>query len=271
EANGEHAGKSAAPAATPPVKRVRLIPAYQRFPEEALPQPLRQYVSEAAASLGCDPAYTALPGLSVAAGLIGNARSIRLKRGGEEPCVLWTGVVGDSGTLKSPAYLKAVAHVFRIQRELLLEHREEMRTHKAALKKKPPGAAGEEPPVLRRVVCGDITIEKVSEGLEDNPRGILVAPDELAGWVDSVMRYKGKQGGTDLPNWLEMFRAGTVVVDRKTGDRKTFYVPRAAVSIAGSIQTGVLIRNLTPELLDAGLVARLLMGWPVAPPKRWTE
>src|SRR5262249_21149401 len=68
-----------------------------------------------------------------------------------------------------------------------------------------------------------------------------------------------------------MFRAGTIIVDRKTAERQTLYVHRAAVSIAGGIQPGVLASALTPEFLDAGLAARLLMAMPPKLPKKWTD
>jgi hypothetical protein len=126
-------------------------------------------------------------------------------------------------------------------------------------------------PVLRRVVCGDVTIEKLAEVLADNPRGLLVARDELAGWLGSFTRYKGKQGGNDAPLWLEANRAGTWIYDRKTGDRKHYFVPRAAVSVTGGIQPGVLTRALTAEFLDAGLAARLLMAWPPRRLKHWSK
>jgi hypothetical protein len=124
-----------------------------------------------------------------------------------------------------------------------------------------------EPPILQRVVCSDTTIEKLAEILDENPRGTLLARDELAGWLGSFSRYKAKGAGSDVPNWLEMFRAGTVVVDRKTGEKKTLFVHRAAVSVAGGIQPGVLAKAQTPELLDAGLAARLLMAMPPKLPK----
>ena len=73
-----------------------------------LPAPLAEYVRQCAVALGCDPAFVALPVLAVIASAIGNTRVIRLKRGWDEPAVLWTVIVGDSGTLKSPAYRKAV-------------------------------------------------------------------------------------------------------------------------------------------------------------------
>jgi hypothetical protein len=174
--------------------------------------------------------------------------------------------------------LKAVNHLFRLQKQLLAEYREEIRRYQEELasykeEKRQGGDVGPppEPPILRRVVCSDTTIEKLAEILEDNQRGTLVARDELAGWLGSFCRYKGKAGGTDLPNWLEMFRAGTIIVDRKTGERRTLFVHRAAASVTGGIQPGILVRAMTAEFLDAGLGARLLMAMPPKMPKRWSE
>jgi hypothetical protein len=124
---------------------------------------------------------------------------------------------------------------------------------------------------LQRVIVGDTTIEKLGEILEDNPRGTLVARDELAGWIGSFTRYKGKAGGSDVQNWLEVHRAGTVLIDRKTGERRTLFIKRAAASVTGGIQPGVLAKALTADLLDSGLAARLLPCWPPRKPKRWSE
>jgi hypothetical protein len=255
---------------------------YQPFPVDALPPPLANFVRQGSIALGCDSAYIALPALAVAASVIGNTRTIRLKRSWEEPSVLWVGVIGDSGTLKSPAYAKAVSHLFKLQRKILdrykgekARYEEERAEYQAAKKKaKEHGAdAGTPPkqPTLQRVVCSDVTIEKLAEMLEDSPRGLIVARDELAAWLASFSRYKAKQGGTDLPNWLEMHRAGTIIVDRKTGERCSLFVERAAVCITGGIQPGVLARALTPEFLESGLAARLLMAMPPKLPKKWSE
>jgi hypothetical protein len=245
---------------------------YQPFPVDALPAPLAEYVREGALALGCDAAYLALPVLAVAASTIGNTRKIRLKPTWEEPCVVWTALIADSGTLKSPAGDKAVQHLYRVQKRLRDKYKKEMAAYKEAKKKAKDAEGGNLPeePVLQRVVCSDVTIEKLAEILEDNDRGTLVTRDELAGWLGSFGRYKSK-GGTDLPNWLEMHRAGPIIVDRKTGERKHYFVPHAAVCVCGSIQPGVLARAMTAEFFEAGLVARLLMAKPKALRKRWTE
>jgi hypothetical protein len=79
-------------------KKPRHLEPYQPFPIEALPGPLGDFVREGAAALGCDPAYLALPALAVAASAIGNARVLRLKRGWDEPSVIWSVIIGESGT-----------------------------------------------------------------------------------------------------------------------------------------------------------------------------
>ena len=70
--------------------------------------------------------------------------------------------------------------------------------------------------------------------LEQQPRGLLMARDELSGWVNSFDAYKSCRGA-DVVHWLSMHRAGNVIWDRKTG-RHVIDVPRAAVSITGGIQ-----------------------------------
>jgi DNA polymerase I-like protein with 3'-5' exonuclease and polymerase domains len=267
---------------TPSPKKVRVLQPYRPFPVEALPAPLAEYVRQGARALGCDPVYLALPVLATVASAIGNTRVIRLKRTWIEPSVVWALIIGDSGTLKSPAYLLAVAYLFRVQKHLLKEFKaavaqygEKLAEYRTAKKAASECATslGDPPeqPVYRRVIVSDITIQKLAEILEDNPRGVLVARDELAAWLGSFKQYKGKSEGSDLPHWLEMHRAGTVIVDRKTGDRTHYFVERAAVSITGGIQPGVLVRALTEEFLEAGGGARILMAMPPKLPKKWSE
>jgi DNA polymerase I-like protein with 3'-5' exonuclease and polymerase domains len=254
----------------------RRSPPYQPFPTDTLPEPLRAYVTQGAAALGCDTAFVALPALAVAAGLIGNKRKVRLKRDWCEPAIVWTGIVGDSGTLKSPALALAIGPLHRQQRRLLDEHQGNLKEYARAVaqhkqgKKGDPGTLPPDPPVLRRVVVADTTVEKLAAVLADNPNGVLVARDELSGWLKSFNQYKAK-GGADLANWLEMHRAGTVLVDRKTGDRPTLFIPNATVSVTGGVQPGVLARALGSEAFEAGLAARLLFAMPPRRAKRWTE
>jgi hypothetical protein len=285
----ERKGKASCPPAVAPVaagpqapsRRMLALAPYRPFPVEWLPDPIGRFVLQSSRALGCDAAYLALTSLTAAGSLIGNKRVIALKPTWREPSVFWSAIIGDSGTLKSPAWQRALAFLFRLQRRLLKEYKVRRAAHEEALTryeeakrkaKKVGGNPGEPPeePAEPRIVCSDTTIESLVELLADNPAGLLLARDELDGWLRSFTRYR-QQGGTDLPNWLEMHRAGTIIVDRKTGDRRTYHIPRAAISITGGIQPGVLVRAATSEFFDSGLVARLLMAMPPRVPKQSTE
>lgn len=269
-------------ATTPLVEPVTVEP-YLRFPTDLLPEPLRSFVKESAAAIGCDEAFIALPSLAAVAAAIGNKRQIRLKPQWAEPCVLWVVCVADSGALKSPSLDAAVAPTRRRQAKALHKYEtklEEFEQNKlfyeraltAWKRDKADGNPPEkpEPPVAERVVVSDITVESLVLLLKQAPNGLLLCRDELAGWLGGFDQYKGGRGG-DAAAWLEMQRAGTVVVDRKTGDQRTLFVTRAAVSICGSIQPEILRRRLGDEHRQNGLLARLLLAMSPRQTKKWTD
>jgi hypothetical protein len=57
---------------TPPPEANLELGHYVPFPLDALPEPVRGYTDACSAAIGCDPAYVALPVLSMLAGAIGN-------------------------------------------------------------------------------------------------------------------------------------------------------------------------------------------------------
>ena len=127
-----------------------------------------------------------------------------------------------------------------------------------------------ERPQAERFVVSDTTVEALAPLLLHNPRGLLVACDELAGWIGSFDRYAGGQGA-EAAHWLSMHSGESIIVDRKTGNPRMLYVPRAAVCITGSIQPGVLHRALGTEHRESGMAARLLVSCPPRQPKQWSE
>src|SRR6516165_9839474 len=127
-------------------------------------------------------------------------------------------------------------------------------------------------PQAERFIVSDTTVEALAPILLANPRGLLLARDELAGWIGSFDRYAGKgKAGADSANWLSMFNAESIIVDRKTGVPRTIHVPQAAVCISGGIQPAILQRALGLEHRESGLAARLLLTCPPRKAKRWTE
>jgi hypothetical protein len=254
----------------------RLPPAFVPFPLAAMPDVLRDLVSAGAAAIGCDPALIAPHALAAAAGCIGNSRALRLKRGWVEPCVLWALTVADSGQLKTPGWRQAVDPLMELQVELFEEHRRQMEEHRRELEQwqaTPRDERGErprppaEPP---SIVTSDATIEALGQLLAANPHGLLLATDELDTWFQSFCRYR-KHGGSDRGQWLQLHGAATLRIDRLTREPRTLIVPRAGVSICGTIQPAVLAAALDEQALHAGTGARLLLAMPPDRRRRWSE
>ena len=256
---------------------------FQPFPTGALPVPIRGFVEAGAMAIGCDTSYLALPMLTALAAAIGNTRCIRLKQTWTPPAILWAAIVGESGTAKTPAFKLVMRPLRDRQQKALIRHNEAVHQHDSdlACHKKafsnwesdkkttddPP--ARPESPQAERCLVSDTTVEALAPLLLANPRGLLLARDELAGWFGSFDRY-GK-GSTDASNWMSMFNGEPIVVDRKTGTPRTIHVPLASVSVCGGIQPGVLRRALGVEHRESGLAARLLLTCPPRKPKQWTE
>ncbi len=261
--------------------RARPIPQkFKKFPTDVLPEPVLSYVRNGAKALGCDESYIALPMLSALAVAVGNSRRIQLKLSWCEPAILWTAIVGESGSLKSPAIELALKPLRKKQSAAFNDHESEMEQYQKDLdkyeqekaKKRKSMLGPERPvePVAKRYCCSDITVEAVASLLKHAPRGLLLARDELAGWLKGFNAYKGGKGSDDAA-WLELHRAGTLLVDRKSGMPRTIHIPNASVSVCGGIQPDILRLSLGREHFENGLAARLLLAMPPREPKRWTE
>ncbi len=184
-------------------------PQWRPYPLKALPEPIRSYVRRGAAALGVDPSYLATTLLATLAGTIGNSRVILLKRGWTEPAVLWCVLVGDSGTLKSPAIDAGTKHVRQRQAKAIEVYRKEMEEYERDLsgykadldawrhggrKKGEPQPEELVRPVCQRFTCSDVTVEAAAVLLAEARRGLLLIRDELAGWVGGFDQYRSGKG-----------------------------------------------------------------------------
>ena len=226
------------------------------FPVDSLPGPIRRLCVEGAASMNVDPSIFALPALVGAASAIGNQFRVQLKPDWSEPAILWGAIIADSGNKKTPALDKVVKPFSDMQAEAF-------EVAKAAKAENPDA-----PPPMRFMVS-DITIEALAQRLEVAPYGLLVFNDELSGWLKGMGQYKGGESG-DLSHWLSLYTANPLLVDRKTG-HATVHVPHASVCIFGGIQRSIMAETITPETVDTGLIARLLLAMPPTQKDLWTD
>lgn len=246
------------------------------------------WMRKAAESKGAPPDYIMAALLSVCGSLIGNTRWPSPWQGWAEPPVLWATIIGNPSAGKSPAIdavLVPLKRAERTMRESVQGEVDEWR-NKAEVAKLAESAwkesvktaikAGDEPPsrpdsanpgqepVMPRLAVSDATVEKLAVIMSGQPRGTLLARDELAGWLQGMSRYSG--GGSDRPFWLEAYGGRSYSVERM--GRDPVYIDQLTVGVLGGIQPDRL-RSLLLKSDDDGLLARFLPIWPnPAPVKR---
>src|SRR5215207_6576709 len=255
------------------------LPEAPPFPVDALPQSCWRFVREAAVSLGCAPDLVAVPLLGLLSAAVGNSRQVQLKRGWKESAAVFMVVVAEPGDKKTPAQKVALAHLWRVQKRLKREYQEvyevyeeELRyweaERKVAAKDGEPAPPKPKEPVLKSVVVDDVTVERLGDILDENPRGVISAQDELSGWVLSMNQYKAGGKGADRQFWLRVWSNAPVKVDRKS--RKVpAIIPEPWVSVVGSIQPEIL-----PELntgRNDGMTDRFLYSYPEPQHSRHTD
>lgn len=253
------------------------VRSFQPFPVDALPSPFDEMVENGARSLQVDPSMVAVPLLSVLAGAIGgNSHRLVVKKGWTEAPIVWTVTSADSGTGKTHAFDLAVDPITEIQRRAFRRYDEEKQSFEILKteydrqlgqwkKEKGTGSSRPEAPVKPtcwRLKIDDTTVEALVARLAENSRGLLVAVDELSGFFGSFDRYSSGSG--DESKWLRAYDGKDLTSDRKTGDFPVTYVPRAGVSISGTIQPELLRKYITTERMESGLASRFLI---VEPPE----
>jgi hypothetical protein len=277
-----------------------------------LPEPLRGWIMDVSERMQIPPDFAAAGAVVVAGSLIGRKIAIHPKRHDDWLVVpnLWGAVVGRPSLMKSPALTEVMKPLARLIAEAYEAYQDAMLAYetdimvaeatKAAFKdelkkaareaaksgnrskldeiaRRGQDAEGPEEPVLRRYKTEDATVEKISEILLENPRGILVHRDELSGWLRNLDK-QGREG--DRAFYLESWNGtGSFDVDRI--GRGSLHVPALCLSILGSIQPGPLstyvYQATQGEKGDDGLLQRFqLLVWPDPSPTwrnvdRWPD
>jgi hypothetical protein len=257
------------------------IEAWRPYPTRAMPKAVSALIEESARSIGCDEAFVALPLLAVLGSAIGTTRRVELKPGWRALPIVWPVTVAESGSQKSPAADVTLDYVREREDRLHEEYVSTLSTYEIEIEDyekcrsawrharktdEPPPKRPREP-IHRRVLVEDATIEALVSALADNSRGLLVATDELSGWLGGMGRYNGT-AAADEAFFLKAYNGRSHNVSRRTG--RSVHVRQAAVWLTGTIQPGVLRRALGVERRESGLLARLLLAQPPRRPKKWT-
>lgn len=266
------------------------LPAVPKFPVAALPGALREFVEDIAARMDCPVDFPAVASIVAMGSLLGNKIGVQPKARDSswvEVGNIWGAIVGRPSAMKSPAMSEPLAPLRRLASEAAEAHKlassEADRAAEIAKVRKQAAFAkykqrlskdsSAEPegfelealpaPVLRRFEMNDPSAEAAAAVLVENPHGLLLFRDELAGWLASLGR-EGQESSRKF--YLEAF-GGTrpYVVDRIM--RGHSHIPRLCLSILGGIQPGAVSQLVRGAIKggaeDDGLLQRfLLTAWP---------
>ncbi|MBN9145182.1 MULTISPECIES: YfjI family protein [unclassified Novosphingobium] len=265
------------------------LPPVLAFAPALLPGQLRDWVVDIAERMNCPLDLVGIPAMVAAAGLLGRRIGIRPQQRTTwlEVCNLWGVVVASPGQLKSPAAAEALAPIKRLEAIAAKAHGEAMERHAVAcdlhklVSREAEGEAKKrlkegnqvaalaalenaqapEPPIARRYLTNDATVEKLGEICRDNPFGLMVHRDELLTlFVDLDHPDKATARGFFLTGWGGQ--------DSYTFDRigrGTVRIPAVNFSLFGTTQPARLAGYLRESLrrMDDGMAQRLqLLAWP---------
>jgi hypothetical protein len=244
------------------------------FPVDALGPGAGAYVHSMSRSIGVDESISAAALLATAAGMIGANAHLALTNTWRVVPTVWTVIVGDSGTRKTPLLKNVLAPVYATQESYieqykrleltyqtnLAEYERDQRAHRA--RSDAPRVSRPVKPTCTRLVADNATSEALMRLLSENSQGILICVDEFSRLLGGLDRYsKGASSiSADLGTYLSMFDSTMTLSDR-VGTGLT-HAPIAALSLIGGIQPGVLKKVLSSNLIASGMLARTLLVFP---------
>lgn len=267
------------------------LPAVKAFDANMLPTAIKDYVLDVSDRQQSPPDFIAVTAICALAAVLGRKVQICPKQHDDWTVIpnQWGIIIGRPSAMKSPSMKEALRPLFQIEAEAakqfntankrylaektLSEMEKEFAKQKAkkmALKGNRNGAIlaleetefNETPPKRNRLVVNDVSVEKLGELLNENPNGLILVRDELAGWVAKLSKEEFQ---SDRAFYLECFDGnGRFIYDRIV--RGTIEIENCTLSLIGGIQPSKirqLLREAISGVSDDGLIQRLqMLVWP---------
>ena len=250
-----------------------LVTPRARFPITALPTPWGEYVAALAVRLGVPADFVAAYTLSAASVAVGHSLTLAVTALRHESTALWIAVVGRPGTGKTPAFQAALAPVVAHQQVLDVEYVAAKADYRARVAAQDEGV---ERPTREEVLLGDSTTEAAALVLARNPRGVLLAVDEVGTWFKGLNAYRNGYGA-DREFYASVWAGSPASIHRKQrdedGDSQVIRLWAPWLGVVGGVQPGALAdllqaghRRPGTHAVDDGFLDRVLFVYPPETP-----
>ena len=278
------------------------LPDVMPFDFALLPEALRPWGEDIADRMQCPPDFVAIAAMVALSAAVRNQVVVAPKQRDpwRVPLTLWGMAIGKPGVMKTPAMAEAAKPLYRLEAEErekyhqnCVENERLVRANQMVkaeaekdLKKRIKDLSAEEiaealaqidgeevgPPTQTRLTTDNTTPEALVELLKQNPLGLTVWRDELAGFLKMCT----KEGYEELASLMLSGYDGNRAYQLDRIKRGTgHFVANVWLSFIGSVQPGVLKQYVSSAVdsdgADNGLLQRFgLMVWPDTP-KDWTN
>jgi len=225
------------------------------LPLTLLPKAIERYARIESENMGVDAAGLAMAALTVCATVISDRIVLQVKEHDKfwtEPARLWTALVGDPSTKKSPILRQAAWPLTKIDHRLTAQYLAEKEVYEELSAEQKKICS---PPQHQRAKIEDTTIEAAQEVLKDSPDGVRCLQDELSGFFGAMDKYSGKGSGADRAFWMKAYNGGEATFHRIS--RGSGIIPNLSMSLLGGIQPDP-IRKVAADGIDDGLLQRCL-------------
>lgn len=233
-----------------------------RFPVEVFPLPVQQVITATNENLNFPIDFIGASLLYAVSVAVGNTHSVEVKKGFQQSAVLYLAIVARAGTTKSHPLSFALQPIVEQDKKTYRQYEQQRQEYEKAVslsKKEREQQAIDEPikPIWQKFLLSDFTPEALAEVHKFNKRGIGVYVDELAGWFKNFNRYNK---GSEMEFWLSQWSGKPINIDRKTGE--PVFIPLPFISVAGTIQKGILNELAKDSRTQNGFIDRILFVIP---------
>lgn len=243
-----------------------------QFPLHVFSEPIQEFIRSGAELTDTPPDFLAVSLLGYASGVIGKTARLQLKDGWHEYPCLWTVIVGEPSSGKSPAMGLIRKSVEKLQLDAKLEYQQRQSEYDEQLKRyKRDHHANPEPteiPTLEHFMTTDATMESLAPMLSFSP-GLVFSADEVLTWIGGMDKYN--KGKSDKQHWMTLYNSDLLKIDRKS-QVDSVIVDAPVVSIVGGTQPAVI--PSVSQLWDThdGFAERILWSYPTNDiTGRWNE
>jgi hypothetical protein len=233
-----------------------------RFPVEVFPLPIQQVITATNEHLNFPIDFIGASLLYAVSVAVGNTHRVEVKKEFQQSAVLYLAIVGRAGTTKSHPLSFALQPILEQDKKTYRQYEQQRQQYEQAVnisKKEREQQVISEPikPVWQKFLLSDFTPEALAEVHKFNKRGIGVYADELVGWFKNFNRYSK---GSEMEFWLSQWSGKPINIDRKTGE--PVFIPLPFISVAGTIQKGVLNELAKDSRTQNGFIDRILFVIP---------